>query len=116
MGVSKNRGGPPKWMVKIMVPNPMNKWMIWGVKTFLETPISSHLNSSPSTLFYDMNWLPNHVASTSHLINRIVNVHIRMHILHCRVPKGGVFKGGGNWGTLRIPREDWGTLGNIRED
>ena len=21
----------------------------------------------------------------------------------CRVPKGGVFKGGGNWGTLRIP-------------
>ena len=24
---------PPKWMVKIMVPNPMNKWMIWGVKT-----------------------------------------------------------------------------------
>ena len=27
-----------------------------------------------------------------------------------------VFKGGGNWGTLRIPREDWGTLGNIRED
>ena len=34
----------------------------------------------------------------------------------CRVPKGGVFKGGGNWGTLRIPREDGGTLGNIRED
>ena len=28
----------------------------------------------------------------------------------------GVFKGGGNWGTLRIPREDWGTSGNIRED
>ena len=22
-------GFPPKWMVKIMVPNPMNKWMIW---------------------------------------------------------------------------------------
>ena len=33
----------------------------------------------------------------------------------CRVPKGGVFKGGGKWGTLRIPREDWATLGNIRE-
>ncbi len=29
--------------------------------------------------------------------------------------RGGV-QGGGNWGTLRIPREDWGTLGNIRED
>ena len=28
MDVSKNRGvgKPPKWMVKIMVPNPMNKW------------------------------------------------------------------------------------------
>ena len=37
-------------------------------------------------------------------------------ISHCRVPKGGVFRGGGNWGTLRIPREDWGTLENIRED
>ena len=32
MGVSKYRGGPPKWMVKIM-ENPMNKWMIWGVFT-----------------------------------------------------------------------------------
>ena len=29
---------PPKWMVKIMVPNPMNKWMIWGeTPLFLET-------------------------------------------------------------------------------
>ena len=31
----------------------------------------------------------------------------------CRVPKGGVFKGGGNWGILRIPT---GRLGNLRED
>ena len=30
--------------------------------------------------------------------------------------RGGCPKGGGNWGTLRIPREDLGTLGNIRED
>ena len=36
-------------------------------------------------------------------------------VVSCRVPKGGVFKGGGNWGTLRIRREDWGTLGKIRE-
>ena len=37
-------------------------------------------------------------------------------MFNCRVLKGpGVFKGRGNWGTLRIPREDWGTLGNIRE-
>ena len=28
----------------------------------------------------------------------------------------GCSRGGGNWGTLRIPREDWGTLGNILED
>ena len=26
-----------------------------------------------------------------------------------RVLKGGCPRGGGNWGTLRIPREDWGT-------
>lgn len=26
------------------------------------------------------------------------------------------WKGGGDWGTLRIPREDWGTLENISED
>ena len=26
----------------------------------------------------------------------------------------GFLRGGGNWGTLRIPREDWGTLGKIR--
>ena len=35
---------------------------------------------------------------------------------YCRVLKAGVLKGRGNGGTLRIPREDWGTLGNIRED
>ena len=29
--------------------------------------------------------------------------------------RGGCPRGGGNWGTLRIPREDWGTWGNIRE-
>ena len=33
--VSKNRGGPPKWMVKIMENlKTLLKWMIWGVKTF----------------------------------------------------------------------------------
>ena len=40
-----------------------------------------------------------------------------LQLYNCRVPKGGVFKGGGNWGTLRIPAgKIWGTLGNIRED
>ena len=29
--------------------------------------------------------------------------------------RGGVQGGGKNWGTLRIPRQDWGTLGKIRE-
>ena len=40
MDVSKNRG-TPKWMVKKM-ENPMNKWMIWGVPLFLETPIDRY--------------------------------------------------------------------------
>ena len=26
-----------------------------------------------------------------------------------------MFKGRGNWGTLRIPREDWGTFGEPRK-
>ena len=33
-----------------------------------------------------------------------------------RVLKGGGVQGqGGDWGTLRIPREDWSTLGKIGE-
>ena len=40
----------------------------------------------------------------------------KLQVFHsCSVLKGGCSRGGGNWGTLRIPREDWGTLGNIRE-
>ena len=39
MDVSKNRGKPPKWMVKIM-ENLFNPWMIWGeTPYFWETPI-----------------------------------------------------------------------------
>ncbi len=30
--------GTPKWMVEIMVPNPMNKWMIWGYHDFWKHP------------------------------------------------------------------------------
>ena len=38
MGVSKNRGGPPKWMV--YNGKTLLKWMIWGENPlFLETPI-----------------------------------------------------------------------------
>ena len=28
VGVSKNRGGPPKWMVNIMVPNPVSNLFV----------------------------------------------------------------------------------------
>ena len=41
MGVSKNRGGPPKWMVKIM-ENPI-KMDDLGEPLFLETPIYIHI-------------------------------------------------------------------------
>ena len=41
-------------------------------------------------------------------------VHKRAQVVgFLRVP--GCSRGGGNSGTLRIPMEDWGTLGNIRE-
>ena len=46
----KNRGKnfPQKWMVKIMVQNPMNKWDDLGVKNLIfgSTPIS-HLRHLP---------------------------------------------------------------------
>ena len=46
MGVSKNRGeNPPKWMVKIMIPNPI-KMDDLGVPLFLETPILKEGTSS----------------------------------------------------------------------
>ena len=42
LDMSKNRGIlPPKWMVKIMVQNPMNKWMIWGYHSFWKHPFVS---------------------------------------------------------------------------
>ena len=42
-------GKNPKWMVKIMVQNPMNKWMIWGVKThiFGSTPCGMFIMENP---------------------------------------------------------------------
>ena len=49
------------------------------------------------------------------LINLVPVKHSGVVNANYRVLKGGCPRGGGNWGTLRIPREDWGTLGNIRE-
>ena len=45
MGVEPKIGGKtPKWMVNIiMVPNPMNKWMIWGYHYFWKHPYGYHL-------------------------------------------------------------------------
>ena len=41
VGFQNKNGGfcPPKWMVKIMVPNPMNKWMIWEYHYFWKHPV-----------------------------------------------------------------------------
>ena len=44
---------------------------------------------------------PSLVTSLSHCCWLILS-------FFCRVPKGRVLKGGGNWGTLRIPMEDFG--------
>ena len=41
MELSKNRG-TPKWMVKIMVPNPIFKWMIWGYHYSWKHPYCHH--------------------------------------------------------------------------
>ena len=43
--------------------------------------------------------------------------HVNFWMLYFRILKGGGVQGEGVFlGTLRIRREDWGTLGNIRND
>ena len=55
--VSRNRGGPPKWMVKIM-ENPMNKWMILGVPLFLEIPMYTlHIYYLNMLLWFDTKFI-----------------------------------------------------------
>ena len=49
MGVSKNRGGPPKWMVKIM-ENPMNDWMIWGKSPYFWR--ATHMTNEKDQISY----------------------------------------------------------------
>ena len=54
MGVSKNRGKTRQNGWFIMVPNPMNKWMIWGeTPLFLETPQwhTNHTKKNPAHFF-----------------------------------------------------------------
>ena len=60
-----------------------------------------------------------YLMSTLSIHNRFLTKDSRMKEIPCskyyRVLKGGCPREGGNWGTLRIPSEDWGTLGNIRD-
>ena len=52
LGASKNRGGPPKWMVKIM-ENPI-KMDDLGVPLFLETPVFRSIGTICGGLFPKM--------------------------------------------------------------
>ena len=48
---------PPKWMVKIMDPNPMNKWMIWGYHYFWKHPfVDEGTGESMSILRQPLVW------------------------------------------------------------
>ena len=49
MGVSKNRGFSPKWMVKIM-ENPINPWMIWGKTHYFRKHSYREMKSYPVIL------------------------------------------------------------------
>ncbi len=51
MGVSKNRGGPPKWMV--YNGKPYCKWMIWGYPYFWKHP-TLIIHVIPSRMFLSM--------------------------------------------------------------
>ena len=45
------KSGTPKWMVLELMENPMNKWMIWGVKTPLFLGRHPYVLGSKLTLF-----------------------------------------------------------------
>ena len=47
-------------------------------------------------------------------IEELAQVHLR-YVCYRVLEGGGCPRGGCNWGILRIPREDRGTLGNIME-
>ena len=62
MGVSKNRGGPPKWMVKIM-EKPIDPWMIWGENPlFSETSISKF--TFPMSYYIFLGGSDDHMSSS----------------------------------------------------
>ena len=97
MGVNPKIGGfPPKWMVKIMVPNPMNKWMIWGF-----TPIfgNTHIDqkkpfsSNPLSGWFGLIWITHEASS----IYRVVKA------------KGGP-RGGGSLIFPKVPPSSLGIL------
>ena len=56
------------------------------------------------------------VPNVSKTVNVIRKNALHYHVIFVGFLRGGCSRGGGNWGTLRIPQKDWGTLGNIGED
>ena len=49
-------GKPPKWMVKIMVPNPVNKWMIWGFSHYFW--VDTHISAATGHGLIESEMLP----------------------------------------------------------
>ena len=78
----------------------------WGLS--LEGMVINHLRV--------MGWSSKYLLPMTGEMFRLVRIGSSQYLPNYRVLKGGCPRGGGNWGTVRIPREDWGTLGNIRED
>ena len=74
MDVSKNRGGPPKWMVKIM-ENPI-KMDDLGVPLFLKLSEKSWVVPPPS-------WVKNHQDQKAFLVDPELNLQRKKCSKHC---------------------------------
>ena len=80
-------GKTPKWMVNIMVPNPMNKWMICGVLPLvLETPLN-------------INWVVPVPSYSDHKLHPVFCGGIPFRFNYWRQSKDGIL-----WGNPYVTR------------
>ena len=88
---------------------------------------TNHNSCHPQTIndqLDPIDWASSAIARSSTATKQLTWRHVRficchlvlssLHLQFVGFLRGGCSRGGGNWGTLRIPREHWGTLGKTR--
>ena len=120
----------PRWLFGIPEPSTVFRWIVlficfyfhpieW-IYIYIYLDLPNMQNVLPLGRFF---WWKG--ANVPHLedpgiINFIyinaISITFNCNLFVVGFLRGGCSRGRGSWGTLRIPRKDWGTLGNIRED